>query len=536
MIEEHIVYGPKPVIPISKDSLGIIFYNHFKKNPDDVALIDAFTRQTVTNKELLETTIKLADSIQNYGLKQNDVIGIFSENNVMFFHPLLASLYLGVIVTMFNPQYTVDEFLHVLNISQPKILFCSTSSKATIRKTIKQMKVAPKIVIIDAEIADSDCDSLSSFIANNSDNQFKLNQFLPKQINTDEQVAFVLYSSGTTGLPKGVMITHTNVNTAFILSTNVKSNLNEHILGLMPFYHSYGFNIIFSKIFTNQKIVVFKKFDPEVYLDSIQQYKIKYLHVVPSIAHFLATSPLVSKYDLSSVNKILCGGAPLSYNVQDLLRKKFNLHLIRQAYGLTETTISVICPQDSTTRFGSSGKVRPFMEVKIVDTNTSQTLAPMQKGELYCRGPQVMKGYMNDPGSTSNAIDKDGWFRTGDIAYYDDDGYFYIVDRLKELIKYKGFQVPPAELESVLLKHSKIIDAAVIGIPDERVGELPFAFVVKNGSLSEKEVQDFVAKELSPEKHLRGGVQFVESIPRNLSGKILKRILRENLNKPKSKL
>ncbi|KAF5305716.1 hypothetical protein FQR65_LT21021 [Abscondita terminalis] len=539
MDERYIVHGPPPQSIVSKVSLGVQAFKALQKHEISNVFIDAFTKRTITNKELFETTIKLARSMQNFGLKQNDVIGIFSENSVMFFHPVLASLYLGVVVTMFNPQYTVGEFKHVSNISKPKIIFCSKLHQNTLAETIKETKLNSRIIVLDTEeIEDETYDSLSGFISKNLDESFEIYKFKPINVDTNKQVAFIVYSSGTTGLPKGVLLTHSNFNTVFALPKKVQPIVNEHIIGLLPFYHNYGFIIIFSKILTNQTTVVFKKFHPEAYLNAIQEYKIKYLHIIPVIAHFLATSKLVDKYDLSCVNKILSGGAPLSPEVQNLLSKRQvrQTFVDRQAYGLTETTISIICPQDSRTKFGSVGKVRSYVSVKIVDRSTGRTLGPMQKGELCCRGPQIMKGYMNDVVSTNNAFDKHGWFRTGDVAYYDHDGYFYIVDRIKELIKYKGFQVPPAELEAVLLKHPKIADAAVIGIPEEIVGEIPLAFVVKIGDVSEIEIQDFVAKELSPEKHLRGGVRFVENIPRNLSGKILKRVLRNSLNQNKSKL
>lgn len=255
---------------------------------------------------------------------------------------------------------------------------------------------------------------------------------------------------------------------------------------------------------------------------------------------FLAKNPMVSNYDLSSLRIFWVGAAPLSKELQDSVYDRLgraNL-IIRQGYGMTEQALATLAQTDRNHKPGSVGVLREGVWGKIIDPETTKSLGPNERGELLLKGKCIMKGYIGDEASTKNSIDLDGWLHTGDIAFYDKEGEFYIVDRLKELIKYKGYQVPPAELEGILLQNSKISDAAVIGIPDEEAGELPMAFIVKqkNVNLTAQEVIDYVADRTSTAKRLHGGVQFLNEIPKNPSGKILRRELRTLFGQHKSKL
>lgn len=248
----------------------------------------------------------------------------------------------------------------------------------------------------------------------------------------------------------------------------------------------------------------------------------------------LANSPLVDNYDLSCVQTIICSTAPLSASTEAVVLKRTGIKNIRQTYGLTETS-GVLIQTDTHHKSGSVGTLRDGVWGKVVDTDSGRLLGPNESGELVFKGRCAMKGYVNNPEATRDTIDADGWIRTGDIGYYDTDHEWFIVDRIKELIKYKGHQVPPAELESLLLTHPQVLDAGVIGIPDEKAGELPLAFVVRSGNVSEMEICDFIADRVSHVKRLHGGVRFIDAIPRNPTGKILRRLLREQA-KLKAKL
>ncbi|XP_022088642.1 luciferin 4-monooxygenase-like [Acanthaster planci] len=243
---------------------------------------------------------------------------------------------------------------------------------------------------------------------------------------------------------------------------------------------------------------------------------------------FLAKSPLVDKYDLSSVRFIMAGAASLNQDMMETIANRLNLKFLMQGYGLTEATAaSTIMPHD-VINYGPVGLLLPNTEMKVIDVTSGKPLGSGQDGEIWLRGPQTMKGYLKNPEATAQSIDKDGFLHTGDIGHIDEDGFLWIADRLKELIKYKAFQVPPAELEALLLTHPQILDAGVIGVPDQAAGELPRAFVVrKTESLTLEMVRDFVAENASPHKWLRGGVVFLDQIPKSASGKILRRELKK---------
>lgn len=338
------------------------------------------------------------------------------------------------------------------------------------------------------------------------------------------------------------------------------------ILMVIPCFHAYGLLTMVGTSVCGAEIVFLPKFEEHLFLRTIQTYKTNTAFLVPPLLLFLAKSPLVDMYDVSSLVVIGCGAAPLSKDISDAVKARLNIFALRQGYGMSEMTLSVLSQTEGFDKVGSVGTLRPGTYGKVIDPETGKALGPNQRGEMCFKGSPIMRGYIRNEAATKQTIDADGWLHTGDIGYYDDDHEWFIVDRLKELIKYKGFQVPPAEIEAILLTHPDINDAAVIGIPDENAGELPFAFVVRKSKshLTEKDVIDFVASKhfftsiyfipsnfiieiyfhlislietASPAKRLHGGVKFIEAIPKNPTGKILRRVLRDYVTKkPKSKL
>jgi acyl-CoA synthetase (AMP-forming)/AMP-acid ligase II len=269
------------------------------------------------------------------------------------------------------------------------------------------------------------------------------------------------------------------------------------------------------------------RFDLEEFLTLLQDRQVTRAYLVPPIILGLAKHPIVDKYDLSKLEVIMSGAAPLGKDLQDAAQERVGC-VVMQGYGLTETSpVTHMNPDEKGKgRAGSIGFLIPNTEAKYVDPESGKELGPNETGELLIRGPQVMKGYLGNEEATRHTIDDDGWLHTGDIGYVDEDGYFFLVDRLKELIKYKGFQVPPAELEALLLSHPSVSDAAVIPVPDEEAGEIPKAYIVKSGEVSEDELMSYVAERVSPQKRIRR-VEFTEEIPKSASGKILRRLLVE---------
>lgn len=501
------------------------------KSVSKVILIDAVTDAQVTTDALLSDVVTLAEELRARGFGPGSVIGFCSENRLEYPVTALAALAIGATCAPLNPLYTHGELKHTMSISQPSIVFCS---QLTVQKLTSVQQELPFLRDISVFGTPSYTDLL----------QRRANPwtFKVEKIDSRNVVAALLCSSGTTGLPKCVELTHYNL-VAFL--TNLldprqeKEGINEHnFLGLIPFFHGYGFAFLLLTLLAPAKLVVMAKFDEKIFLEAIQKYKITFLALVPPLMVMLAKHPLVAKYDLSSLRTIRCGAAPLSKDIQLAVHKRLKIKDIAQGYGMTELSVACCFTPPEKNKMGSSGVITFGMEAKVVDLETGKALAPYKEGELCFKGPFIMKGYKNNPKATQETIDKDGWLHTGDIGYYDMDGFIYIVDRVKELIKYKGFQVPPAELEAILLKNPAIKDAAVIGIPDEQAGELPYAFVVlqPGAKLTTQEVQKFVAKQVSAQKRLSGGVRFVDEIPKNPSGKILRRELRNIYKQTKSKL
>eukprot|EP00058_Branchiostoma_floridae_P018912 XP_002604401.1 hypothetical protein BRAFLDRAFT_280542 [Branchiostoma floridae] len=357
------------------------------------------------------------------------------------------------------------------------------------------------------------------------------------KIDPSEDIAILPYSSGTTGLPKGVMLTHYNIianlcqNRCAMAVPRILllEPREECLIGQLPFFHIYGLVVIlFNCLMQGVRLVTVPRFEPEAFLECVQNYKVTRILTVPPVAVFLAKHPIVDSYDLSLIKEVFCGAAPMGTEITMALMDRLKIPNHRQGYGLTETSPIVTIGREGVFVPGSFGILVPNTKAKVVDTETGEAVGPGEDGELCVLGPQVMKGYLDNPEATASTINPEGWLLTGDIVRYDEDGNFYAVDRVKELIKYKGFQVAPAELESVLLGHPGVQDAAVIGLPDEVAGELPKAFVVKKvDDVTEKDITDFVAERVAPYKKLRGGVAFVGEIPKTPSGKILRRLLKD---------
>eukprot|EP00698_Gefionella_okellyi_P019887 TRINITY_DN6167_c0_g1_i1.p1 TRINITY_DN6167_c0_g1~~TRINITY_DN6167_c0_g1_i1.p1 ORF type:complete len:331 (-),score=84.64 TRINITY_DN6167_c0_g1_i1:46-1038(-) len=300
---------------------------------------------------------------------------------------------------------------------------------------------------------------------------------------------------------------------------------DDIILAILPYFHIYGQQVqLISALWCGAKIVVLPRFELERYLSLIQEHKVTKLHVAPPVVLALAKHPLVDKFDLSSVRAIMSGAAPLGGELADAVSSRLKCPTL-QGYGMTELS-PVTHSNYNAKKPQSVGPALPNTRVRIVDPASGKDMPVDQEGEVWITGPQVMQGYLNNPQATAETIDRDGWLHTGDIGRVDADGFLFITDRLKELIKVSGFQVPPAEIEAILLTHAGIADCAVIGVDDEQQGQVPKAFVVKKDpALTEQTVLDFVSGRVATYKRLKY-VEFCEAIPKSPSGKILRRLLR----------
>ena len=348
-------------------------------------------------------------------------------------------------------------------------------------------------------------------------------------IDPAQDLVVLPYSSGTTGFPKGVMLTHRNLVANLIQTSHLQRVAGQdRIIAVLPFFHIYGMTVVLSLgLWRGATLISSPKFELEPFLGLLQAHRVTRAFVVPPLVLALAREPVVDRYDLSSLHAIFCGAAPLDAALQTACARRLGCE-VKQGYGLTEASPVTHATADErgATRPGTVGQLVPSTECRIVDPESGEDRGPYQDGEILIRGPQVMKGYLNNPEATAATIDAGGWLHTGDIGRAEEDGYFTIVDRLKELIKYKGFQVPPAELEAVLRTHPAVGDAAVIPIPDPECGEVPKAFVVLKGQVSCDALMAYVAERVAPYKKIRA-VEVIDAIPKSPSGKILRRVLKQ---------
>ncbi|CAH1373792.1 hypothetical protein MTP99_015171 [Tenebrio molitor] len=542
-VEPNVIAGPE-VERIIEGSLGELLLLLLKTHYDNILQVDASTDEELPANLLLSRAIKLAKWFKQMGIGVGDTVSVNSENRLEFCVVPVAAFFVGAVFAPLNPDYTPGELKHVLNLSKPRAVFCSPITVNKMTKVQRDHPFLKYIVLFGKDKPKNNRVMSFEDIIAGADPEDIDESFEAAAVDPNETVATILMSSGTTGLPKGVMCTHESMAVYVDIMRTTMAQVIENddpsdaIMGLAPFFHSLGFMLMFLNILRGKKMVVFSKFKTKTFLDAIIKYKIQRLVVPPPVMLVLLKHPLTKQYDLSGIKEIRTGAAPMGKDMERELKERFKVEHVSQGYGMTETTLGTLVSPIGKTKFGSVGKIVPGMMVKVIDEN-GKAVGAYKEGEICFKGPLLMKGYVGDPVATANTIDKDGWLHTGDVAYYDEDEYFYIVDRIKELIKYKAFQVAPAELEALLVTHPAVADAAVIGLPDEAAGELPLAYVVKKPgkTATEKELEKFIAENVSSQKRLRGGVIFVDEIPRNPSGKILRRHLKERaVQLKKSKL
>ncbi|KAL0819591.1 hypothetical protein ABMA28_007683 [Loxostege sticticalis] len=539
-IHNNVVTGPEEEYIPAHLSYGQFMFDQLKKGGDNIALISADTEKSMTYRELLQHSVDLAVALRKLGLKKNDVVALSSENRFEFLIAALAVMYNGGILSVLNITYTPGEITHMLHIIKPKYIFVSPLAAQNIYDACQEVSFVEKLIMF------GEYEVVPSLMYNDLVKEHvNVDDLTLVDVNGKEDTLAIMCSSGTTGLPKGVMLTHVNILTStahmkYYFNSSIKMTNHEILsaLSLIPWFHAYGFITTFTILALRIKIVYLTTFEPQQYLETIQKYKINMTAIVPPLAVFLAKDPLVLKHNLNSLNEVWCGAAPLSADIQKAISERTGLKYIKNGYGLTEVTMACCVDLTGGDKVGSCGIPGPGMKIKVIDLETGKKLGPGKEGEICVKSALRMKGYQGDTAAGDALLDHEGFIRTGDIGYYDADGYIYIVDRLKELIKYKGFQVAPAELEALLLRHDGVTDCGVVGAPDALAGELPLAFVVRapGAAVTEADLVQYVASKVSSAKHLRGGVRFVDEIPKNPAGKILRRELRKMIEIPKSKL
>ena len=509
--------SPHPDVQIPDVPLTPFVFEKAARLGEKIAIVEAASGRSYTYGQLAASIDKLAAGLHARGFGKGDVLAIMSPNLPEYpiaFHGVATA---GGINTTLNPTYTADEIAYQLNDSRARLLLTAPPLVSKAQEAAAKSKVEEIVVFGEAEGAVP----FDSLMADARPPVVK--------IEPDVDLVALPYSSGTTGFSKGVMLTHRNLVANLVQSKACIDIAEEEILmAFLPFFHIYGMTVIMNAGLRNgSTLVTMQRFELEPCLQAVQDYRVTRFFLVPPIVVALAKSPVVEKYDLSSIRRAFSGAAPLDADTAAAVSRRIGCRL-SQGYGLTETSPVSHCVPDSYPEVvpGSVGPSLPNTDCKVVDAATGKELDRNEDGEIWIRGPQVMKGYLNNPEATRASIDSDGFFHTGDIGHIDDHDQYFIVDRLKELIKYKGFQVAPAELEALLLSHPKVADVAVIGVRDEDGEEVPKAFVVLKEPVPADEIMDFVAARVAPHKKVRR-VEVVEQIPKSPTGKILRRVLRD---------
>ncbi len=511
----HVYRSPYPDLVIPEVPLTEHVFRNASAHPDRVALRCGLTGRSYTYAELADHIARLAGGLAARGFGVGSTLGLMAPNMPEYAIVFHAVATLGGTVTTINPTYGAEEVRFQLNDAGATLLITIPDFVATATEAIEGTSVTEIVSIGDADGATPFADLYGEPVGQTP-------------IDVFDNVVVLPYSSGTTGLPKGVMLTHHNlVSNLAQIDAIIPYADGEVALAVLPFFHIYGMQVLMNGLLSEGvTIITLPRFDMQVALELIQEHKVTRFFAVPPIVLGLAKHPLVDQYDLSSIKQIFSGAAPLGAELAEEAARRIGTEIV-QGYGMTELSPVTHATPTGQVRPGSNGFTTPNTECRVVD-ELGDDRAPGEEGELWIRGPQVMKGYLNNPEATAATIDADGWLHTGDVARFDDDGHMFIVDRVKELIKFKGFQVPPAELEALIVTHPAVADVAVIGVPDDEAGEVPKGYVVLKPGVeaTADEIMAFVAQHVASYKQLRL-VEFVSEIPKSASGKILRRFLRD---------
>jgi acyl-CoA synthetase (AMP-forming)/AMP-acid ligase II len=509
--------SPLPDQPIPEQSLTEYVFAGVGARAEKAAVIEGRTGRTLGYGALIDSIRRLGGGLAATGFGPGQVLAILAPNIPEYATVFHGAALAGGAVTTINPTYTARETHHQLVDSGATILVTTPVALQVASKAAEGSAIETIAVIGDDP---GGVPSLTDLMADPLTGQ------VPVDLDT---VVALPYSSGTTGLAKGVMLSHRNLVSNLVQITAAADIADsETIVAVLPFFHIYGMQVLMNLgLSIGASIVTMPRFDLGEFLRLHQDYGATRALVAPPMVLALAKDPLVDQFDLSKLTLVNSGAAPLSAELALEAGARLGCEVI-QGYGMTELSPTSHRTPRGQSKPGSVGTSIPNTETMIIDPASGEPVDVNKNGEVWIRGPQVMMGYLNNPSATAATIDAEGWLHTGDIGHIDEDGYLFIVDRLKELIKFKGFQVPPAELEAVLLTHPAVVDAAVIGLPDVEAGEVPVAFVeIRPGHhVSEEAIASYVASQVAHYKQVRT-VTFVEKIPKSPSGKILRRLLRD---------
>ncbi|XP_020708422.2 luciferin 4-monooxygenase [Athalia rosae] len=527
MIDNYSQYENSDEYVPSKSVWSYIKSQTQRFRSDTVVQQDEATGEMLTIKELSEKVETLASSLQKLGLTSG--IGICSENNLYFTWILLGALHAGVRCSLLSPRYTERELKHYVELTRPEVIICSKMVANNIYENGKSFGAVcsnysfiKSIFVCDTTISENSVyKSLATLLPSEVEYENKISA---DRTFEPTREALVLASSGSTGLPKGVVWTHKSIVEALKLSYIFAKN-GETALGLMPFFHAYGIICNFMCLCEGSRFIILSKFNgPKCLINLIESHQINNLYLIPSLLASIVNSSEFTKEKLSCVRYVCTSAGKMSNRLQEKVEELFPSDaVLRHGYGMTETTFMVLLGPYK--KNDSSGKLVPPMKCQVI--SEGKICGIKEIGELCFKGPTIMKCYLNNEKATAEALPEDGWLRSGDLGYFDKDGDFFVVDRIKDMIKYQGNQVSPVEIEETILELPDVLEAAVFAVPSEEFGELPAAAIIakKTSKLMAQEIEEYVARQLSPHNKLRGGVFFFAELPKTGNGKLQRKAL-----------
>lgn len=536
-------WAPFPLPPVPKDNYAVYIMNAIANHEGSKpSVIDAESGESRTYSYLRENVPRVAGGLRSSGVSQGDVVMFSSPNHIDYQLLLLSVMYCGATFAPVNPDLQSGELYHMMQKSGARWAICHPSKLHNFQKAADLLpsNTIRRTWILEQGSQNSIYNLMDSPPANPAT--------IENGLDFKRSVALILFSSGTTGFPKGVLLSHENLLLSHAINKYLQSlsspeqaaggkQVFERPLLIMPMCHLSGFVIGMGVLVPGSTVILLKRFRPNTFFHAIEKHKVTVCPLVPHLVNFLSKTPLYDQYDTSSVLAFTSATSPLREESANAFTKRTG-RVLGGGYGLTET--GGITGNGGALGFkaGSVGRIMPYVRIKVLNVTTGEMLGDNEEGEICIKSPGNMVGYANDLKTTKGMIDDEGWLHTGDIGYFDNDNFLYITDRMKDLIKVKGFQVSPSDLELVLLSHDSVSEVAVIGVPHDRTGEAPRAYVVPvpGAHLDAKQLQEYVSERVAPYKQMTGGIVFVDSLPRNLMGKLLRQKLKEEFTKTKSKL
>ncbi|XP_042864137.1 4-coumarate--CoA ligase-like [Penaeus japonicus] len=525
---QNIVTSPIPDIELPSGNLTSLILNKVTKWGHHTASECSVTGRRYTYSQLVDGASKWAGMLSKMGMKKGDVLAVVMPNCPEYPIVLLGTLMAGVVVTTVNSNYTAGEIHRQLVDSGSKMILYDPVLESRVNNALELFK-RPILTASNGPSTRSGALNLRHVFEDSS-----LAFADPVELSGNE-LALMPYSSGTTGPPKGVAITHNGFSSNMVMYMTptcfpikeATATSQGAFMCLLPSYHIYGIlPITLVGLAVGINVVTVPAFDPNTFVKTISSHKMSTLHLVPPLLNFLLHSPSVTAESMAHLEHIVIGAAPVSQSAAQNFKDKVNKQIFfQEGYGMTEVLLTHVVPS-TVDEVGTCGQLLPNVQARVVDTVTGENLKANEDGEIWVKTPSMMQGYFQNPSATAETIDAEGWLHTGDVGHYDERGFFKIVDRTKELVKVKGLQVSPSELEDLLRQCPAVVDVGVVGVPHDRLGEAPRAYVVTSKMVSEEIIHEFLEDKVAPHKKLVGGVCFVKELPKNATGKLLRRELR----------